>query len=110
MPHILHRGDLRAKFRLYKETLQQAARKAQIAFGDTPPGVSELNFKTPSFILSNLLDDVGIEMDDKAQPCVKVSTIRILERSGFVDIFPIDGEQYNVMFFPPVAQEILSGL
>jgi len=98
------------RFYLYKEALQQAARKAQVAFGDTPPGVSELNFKTPSFILSNLLDDVGIEMDDRSQPCVKVSTIRILERSGFVDIFPIDGEQYNVMFFPPVAQEILAGL
>jgi hypothetical protein len=97
------------RFYLYKEALQQAARKAQVAFGDVPPGVSELNFKTPSFILSNLLDDVGIKMDDKAQPCVKVSMIRILERSGFVDIFPIDGEQYNVMFFPPVAQEILSG-
>jgi hypothetical protein len=98
------------RFNLYKEALQQAARKAQVAFGNTPPGVSELNYKTPSFILSNLLDDVGIEMKDEVQPCVKVSTIRILERSGFVDIFPIDGEQYNVMFFPPVAQEILAGL
>jgi hypothetical protein len=98
------------RFNLYKEALQQAARKAQVAFGNTPPGVSELNFKTPSFILSNLLDDVGVKMEDEVQPCVKVSTIRILERSGFVDIFPIDGEQYNVMFFPPVAQEILAGL
>ena len=98
------------RFNLYKEALQQAARKAQVAFGNTPPGVSKLNFKTPSFILSNLLDDVGVEMEDEVQTCVKVSTIRILERSGFVDIFPIDGEQYNVMFFPPVAQEILAGL
>ena len=100
------------RFNLYKEALQQAARKAKVTFGKAPNGVfeSELNLKMPSFILSNLLDDVGVEMEDEVQPCVKVSTIRILERSGFVDIFPIDGEQYNVMFFPPIAQEILAGL
>jgi hypothetical protein len=96
------------RFKLYKKTLQQAARKAQVVFGDAPPGVSELNFKTPSFILSTHLDDVGIEMEGQEQRCIYASTIRILERSGFVDIFPIDGEQYNVMFFPPVVQEILA--
>jgi hypothetical protein len=96
------------RFKLYKKTLQQAARKAKVVFGDTPPGVSELNFKTPSFILSTLFDDVGVEMEGRKQGCVNVSTIRILERSGFVDILPIDGEQYNVMFFPPVVQEILA--
>ena len=36
------------RFNLYKEALQQAARKAEVDFGNTPRGVSELNFKTPS--------------------------------------------------------------
>ncbi|MBW1754047.1 MAG: hypothetical protein JRJ46_13330, partial [Deltaproteobacteria bacterium] len=97
------------RLNFYKEALQQAARKAKVTFVKTPSGVNEQNFKRPSFILS-FLDDVGIEMDDQVSRCVKVSTIRILERSGFVDIFPIDGEQYNIMFFPPVAQEILAEL
>ena len=86
-------------FDLYKEALQQAARNAEVAFGNTS--------SLPSFILTNL-DAVSVEMEDEVQPCIKVSTIRILERSGFVDIFLVDGEQYNVMFFPPVAQEILA--
>lgn len=97
------------RLNLYKKALQQAARRAKVTFGNAPSGAFSppLSIKTPSFILTNL-DDVGIEPNDETQPCIKVSTIRTLERSGFVDIFLVDGEQYNVMFFPPVAQEILA--
>ena len=94
-----------ARLNLYKKALQQAAQNAKVEFGLTPSGVTKIEFKTPSFILTSL-DNVGVELNDKT--IAKVSTIRILERSGFVDILSIDGEQYNVMFFPPVAQEILA--
>ena len=63
----------------------------------------------PYFILTNR-DDVDIVLNDETQTCTKVSMIRTLERSGFVDIFLVGEEQHHVMFFPPVAQEILAEL
>jgi hypothetical protein len=61
----------------------------------------------PYFILTDR-DDVGVTLNEETQSCTKVSMIRALERSGFVDIFLVGEEQHHVMFFPPVAQEILA--
>ncbi len=97
------------RLNLYENALQQAARKAKVTFGNVPSGAfsPSLSIKLPFVILTNL-NDVGIVPNDETQPCIMVSMIRALERSGFVDIFLVDGDQHHVMFFPPVAQEILA--
>jgi len=98
------------RFALYKKALKQSANNTMVHLKEVPKGMlgTQLTRKVPLFIVSNI-DDVSIEGNDNHQE-VKASKIKILERSGFVDIFPTVMSQHAVMFFPPVAQEILADL